>query len=264
MAAVSAQLQRSSSASSRPHSTRTAASTPRSPGYHVCAAFASELSATYSGQVRPEHVIITAGCNQAFFISDAGMRLGYQAPINQHWTPVVVTNALSVHEGNLARYLVIDYARLATLRKRLCIRAFSFRVCRCLRRADEDDPLLSSRMSIVSPSTIFKTVAVTGVGSALAAAGARRPRWQLGGTDRTVTCRCRGMESQCRPHRLGVRTRRRCRRCRDPSGPVVRVTLENVPPPVVMGLGAVGIRPVCSRRRGGTNGRCRGSTGRDD
>jgi aspartate/methionine/tyrosine aminotransferase len=38
-------------------------------------AFASELSATYSGQVRPEHVIIIAGCNQAFCISDAGMRL---------------------------------------------------------------------------------------------------------------------------------------------------------------------------------------------
>ena len=43
-----------------------------------------------------------------------------------------------------------------------------------------------------------------------------------------------------------------------PSGP------EYVPPPVVMGLGAVGIRPVCSRRRGGTNGRCRDSTGDDE
>jgi aspartate/methionine/tyrosine aminotransferase len=38
-------------------------------------AFASELSATYSGQVRPEHVIITAGLQSGFFISDAGMRL---------------------------------------------------------------------------------------------------------------------------------------------------------------------------------------------
>jgi DNA-binding transcriptional MocR family regulator len=38
-------------------------------------AFASELSATYSAQVRPEHVIITAGLQSGFFISDAGMRL---------------------------------------------------------------------------------------------------------------------------------------------------------------------------------------------
>ena len=43
-------------------------------------AFASELSATYSGQVRPEHVIITAGCNQAFCISDAGMRVPQSPP----------------------------------------------------------------------------------------------------------------------------------------------------------------------------------------
>src|SRR5262245_61201183 len=31
-----------------------------------------------------------------------------------------------------------------------------------------------------------------------------------------------------------------------PTRPVVRVALRNIPPPVLMGLGAVGVRPVCS------------------
>ena len=33
---------------------------------HLRAAFADELTTAYRGQVRPEHVVVTAGCNQAF------------------------------------------------------------------------------------------------------------------------------------------------------------------------------------------------------
>ena len=86
--------------------------------------------------------------------------------------------------------------------------------------------------------------------------GISRRRWrcaetgpdghQCGGTDRTGACLCRRMEWRCRPHGLA----RASRFAGDAvvvaitAGPVVRVALGTVPSPVLMGLGAVGVRPV--------------------
>ena len=128
-------------------------------------------------------------------------------------------------------------------------------------------PRTSSRMSMVSPSTTFKTVAVTVTGSA-AAVGSETENATATTIAAALIARLRVGAGVGGWIRVDL-TRSASRLARDAvvvaisAGPVVRVTLGDVPSTVFMGLRAVGVRSFCNYCWRGPDGRCRNST-RDD
>ncbi len=133
-------------------------------------------------------------------------------------------------------------------------------------------PRTSSRMSMVSPSTTFKTVAVTVAGSAaavgsetenatatttIAALIARLARWLPVGAGVGVWTRVDVTRSASRLASDAVVVA-------ISGGPVVRVALGDIPSTVLVGLRAVAVRSICNCCWRGADGRrCRDST-RDD